>query len=211
MAPPEEQIRDSAGGSTDFPRAASSAGLPEVGVSGLGSSPQTDDPTPETMLRAMASGRAYIGEDHWSHFRTGTMVAEMSGACQAGEAQVERIRRLEAQLKESEDHCSRAELARQEEARSSQMLLDQCLARQMEAEQRASSAAEENAEDAKSSYERRIDDLERQALSVESLSKEARLKLELQNVDRFKRSPAYDALLLLEFQRGMVSAREFFN
>ncbi|KAK0595259.1 hypothetical protein LWI29_005023 [Acer saccharum] len=197
------------------------------------------------MLRAMASGRAYIGEDRWSYFQTGTvsdrlcnffnsasyMVAEMSGACQAGEAQAERIRRLEAQLKESEDHCSRAELARQEEARSSQMLLDQCLARQMEAEQRASSAAEEvrtlqdqlsstqeallrseqNAEDAKSSYERRIDDLERQTLSVESLSKEARLELELQNVDHFKRSPAYDALLLCEFQRGMVSAREFFN
>ena len=109
------------------------------------------------------------------------MVAEMSGACQAGEAQAERIRRLEAQLKESEDHHSRAELACQEEARSSQVLLDQCLARQMEAEQRASSAAEEvktlqdqlsstqeallrseqNAEDAKSSYECRIEDLER--------------------------------------------------
>ncbi|KAK0587498.1 hypothetical protein LWI29_023862 [Acer saccharum] len=105
----------------------------------------------------MASSRAYIGEDRWSHFRTGTvsdrlrnffnsasyMVAEMSGACQAGEAQAEKIRRLEAQLKESEDHCSRAELARQEEARSSEMLVNQCLARQMEAEQRASSAAEE--------------------------------------------------------------------
>ena len=73
MVPPEEQIRDNAGGSTDLPRAASSAGLPEAGVSGSGSSPQIDDPTPETMLRAMASGRAYIREDHWSHFRTGTV------------------------------------------------------------------------------------------------------------------------------------------
>ncbi|KAK0571125.1 hypothetical protein LWI29_011465 [Acer saccharum] len=149
MVPPEEQIRDNAGGSTDLPRAASSAGLPEAGVRGLGSSPQIDDPTPETMLRAMASGRAYIGEDRWSHFWTGTvsdrlcnffnsasyMVAEMYGACQAGEAQAERIRRLEAQLNESEDHCSRAELARQEEAESNQMLLNQCLARQMEAKQ----------------------------------------------------------------------------
>ena len=67
----------------------------------------------------------------------------MSGACQAGEAQTEKIRRLEAQLKESEDHCSRAELARQEEARSSEVLINQCLGRQMEAEQRATSAAEE--------------------------------------------------------------------
>ncbi|KAK0603152.1 hypothetical protein LWI29_001916 [Acer saccharum] len=245
VTPPREQIRDSVGGSTDLPRAAPSAKLPEGGVSGVGSSPQVDDPTPETMLRAMASGWAYIGEDHWSHFRTGTvsdrlrnffnsasyMVAEMSGACQAGEAQAERIRRLEAQLKESEDHCSRAELARQEEAKSNQMLLNQCLARQMEAEQRASSAAEEvrtlqdqlsstreallraeqNAEDAKSTYERRIEDLECQALTVKELSKGARLEMELQSVDRFKRSPAYDALLLREFQRGMVSAGEFFK
>ena len=57
------------------------------------------------------------------------MVAEMSGACQTGEAQAERIRRLEAQLKESEDRRSRAESACQEGAKSGQMLLDQCLAR----------------------------------------------------------------------------------
>ena len=67
----------------------------------------------------------------------------MSGACRAGEAQADRIKRLEAQLKESEDHCSRAELACREGAKSSQVLLDQCLARQLEAEQRASSAPEE--------------------------------------------------------------------
>ena len=102
------------------------------------------------------------------------MMAEMIEACQAGEAQAERIRQLEAQLKESEDRHSRAELACQEGVESSQVLLDQCLARQMEAEQRASSTAEEvktlqdqlsstqdallqaeqTAEDAKSSYER---------------------------------------------------------
>ena len=67
----------------------------------------------------------------------------MSGACQAGEAQADRIRQLEAQLKESEDRCSRAERACQEGAKSSRELLDQCLARQLGAEQRASSAAEE--------------------------------------------------------------------
>ena len=48
-------------------------------------------------------------------------------------------------------------------------------------------------------------------MTVKSLTKEARLKLEIQGVDRFKRSPAFDALLLWEFHRGMVSAREFFN
>ena len=71
------------------------------------------------------------------------MVAEMSEAWQAGEAQAERIRRLEAQLKESEYRCPRVELACQEGARSNQVLLDQCLAHQMEAEQKASFAAEE--------------------------------------------------------------------
>ena len=67
----------------------------------------------------------------------------MSEACRTGEVQEERIRRLEAQLKESEDHRARVELACQEGARSNQVLLDQCLARQMEAEQKVSFAAEE--------------------------------------------------------------------
>ncbi|KAK0587505.1 hypothetical protein LWI29_023996 [Acer saccharum] len=53
--------------------------------------------------------------------------------------------------------------------------------------------------------------LDSQVLTVKSLLKEARLELEIQGVDRFKRSPAYDALLLQEFQRGMVSAGEFFK
>ena len=64
MTPPLDQIKDSVGGFTHFPWAASFAELPETSVGGLGSSPQTDDPAPKTMLRAMASGQAYIGEDH---------------------------------------------------------------------------------------------------------------------------------------------------
>ena len=48
-------------------------------------------------------------------------------------------------------------------------------------------------------------------MTIKSLLKEARLELEIQGVDHFKRSPAYDALLLWEFQRGMVSAGEFFK
>ena len=59
--------------------------------------------------------------------------------------------------------------------------------------------AEQKAEEAKLSYERRIKDLECYALTVESLSKEARLELEVQGVDRFKRSSTYDAFLLREF------------
>ncbi|KAK0574471.1 hypothetical protein LWI29_024181 [Acer saccharum] len=98
--------------------------MPDTSASGSGLPSQPGDPTPQSMLRAMSSGHAYIREDHWSRFR-----------------------------------------------------------------------AEQNAEDTKSSYERRIEDLERQALTIKSLSKESRLELEIQGVDRFKRSPAYDALL----------------
>ena len=70
---------------------------------------------------------------------------------------------------------------------------------------------EQKVEEAKSSYEHRIEDLELQALTIESLSKDVRLELEIQGVDRFKRSPAYDALLLREFHLGMVSAGKFFK
>ncbi|KAK1582979.1 hypothetical protein Q3G72_019935 [Acer saccharum] len=187
MVPPEEQIRDNAGGSTDLPRAASFAGLPEAGVSGLGSSPQIDDPTPETMLRAMASGRAYIGEDRWSHFRTGTVSDRLCNFFNSA-----------SYVKAEQQASSVAE-----EVRTLQDQLSSTLEALLRAEQ--------NAEDAKSTYERRIEDLECQALTAKELSKEARLEMELQSVDRFKRSPAYDALLLREFQRGMVSASEFFK
>ncbi|KAK1575900.1 hypothetical protein Q3G72_009348 [Acer saccharum] len=246
--PPGDRIESRAGPLTgSFPQAQTSTAVPGAGAGAVGSglSSQSGDPNPQSMLKAMSSGHAYIGEDHWSRFRVGSpsdrlcsffnsasyMVAEMSKAYRTSEAQEERIKRLEAQLKESEDRRARVELACQEGARSNQVLLDQCLARQMEAEQKASFAAEEaktlqdqlsstqdallqaeqNAEDAKSSYEYRIENLEHQALTVKSLSKEARLELEIQGVDRFKRSPAYDALLLREFQRGMVSAGEFFK
>ncbi|KAK1566835.1 hypothetical protein Q3G72_004712 [Acer saccharum] len=247
-SPPKDHAETRAGGfDGPFPQAQTSTVMPPTGAGAGGPSlpSQPGDPTPQSMLKAMSSGHTYIGEDHWSRLRVGTpsdrlcsffnnasyMVAEMSKAYRTGEAQEDRIKRLEAQLKKSEDRRARAELACQEGVKSNQVLLDQYLACQMEAEQKASFAAEEaktlqdqlsstqdallqaeqNAEDAKSSYDRRIEDLERQALTVRSLSKEARLELEIQGVDHFKRSPAYDALLLQEFQRGMVSAGEFFG
>ena len=73
IPPPAVQVKGDASGSPAIPRAASPTELPETDAGGSGSSPYTDDPAPESMLRAMASGRAYIGEDHWSHFRTGTV------------------------------------------------------------------------------------------------------------------------------------------
>ena len=49
--------------------------------------------------------------------------------------------------------------------------------------------AEQKAEEARLSYERQIEDLKNQALTVKSLSNEAWLELEIQRVDHFKRSP----------------------
>jgi hypothetical protein len=72
-APSLDQDQDDVEGLTDSPRVASTAKTPETSAGGSGSFPQTDDPTPEIMLRAMASGQAYIGEDHWSQFRVGTV------------------------------------------------------------------------------------------------------------------------------------------
>ena len=72
-APSLAQVKESVEGLTDSPCVASTAKLPETGVDGSEPFPQTDDPTPEIMLRAMASGQAYIGEDHWSQFRVGTV------------------------------------------------------------------------------------------------------------------------------------------
>ena len=46
--------------------------MPDAGASGSGLPSQSGDPTPQSMLKAMSSGRAYIVEDHWSCFRVGT-------------------------------------------------------------------------------------------------------------------------------------------
>ncbi|KAK0572766.1 hypothetical protein LWI29_036944 [Acer saccharum] len=71
--PPRDQVRVNAKDSIDSPQATSTARLlgAGAGASGSGPSVQPDEPTPETMLKAMASGRAYIGEDSWSYFRVG--------------------------------------------------------------------------------------------------------------------------------------------
>ena len=71
------------------------------------------------------------------------MVAEMSGVCQVSQAQVDKIKYLEAQLKESEGGRARTELAYREKIRANQEFMDRCLAGQVEAEQKASTAIDE--------------------------------------------------------------------
>ncbi|KAK0607687.1 hypothetical protein LWI29_018626 [Acer saccharum] len=51
---------------------------------------------------------------------------------------------------------------------------------------------------------------EQLSASQESLAARLEAVLEAEAVDRFKRSPAYDALLLREFERGMRQSKKFF-
>ena len=59
------------------------------------------------------------------------------------------------------------------------------------------------ANEAKEKAERESKDLRHQQATQDLLMNDLKAVLEVEAVDRFKRSPAYDALLLREFERGM--------
>ena len=42
----------------------------DIGCSGMPG--QSGDPFPQAMLKAMSSGQAFFGEDHWSRLKAGT-------------------------------------------------------------------------------------------------------------------------------------------
>jgi hypothetical protein len=44
---------------------------PRMDIGGSGTPGQSGDPSPQAMLRAMSSGRAFFGEDNWGRFRVG--------------------------------------------------------------------------------------------------------------------------------------------
>ena len=71
--------------------------------------------------------------------------------------------------------------------------------------------AERLAEEAKKRTERESEDLRNQLASKDAIFGALKAELEVQAVDRFKRSPAYDALLLREFERGMRQSKKFFT
>ncbi|KAK0588977.1 hypothetical protein LWI29_007964 [Acer saccharum] len=70
--------------------------------------------------------------------------------------------------------------------------------------------AERVAEEAKEKAEREALDLRNQLTSRELIFDNLNAVLEAEAVDRFKRSPAYDAFLLREFERGMRQSKKFF-
>ncbi|KAK0584270.1 hypothetical protein LWI29_010307 [Acer saccharum] len=70
--------------------------------------------------------------------------------------------------------------------------------------------AERVAEEAKEKAELEAADLRNQLSSRDLIFENLKAVLEVESVDRFKRSPAYDALLLREFEKGMRQAKKFF-
>ena len=70
--------------------------------------------------------------------------------------------------------------------------------------------AEKLAEEARERAEHESQDLQNQLSSKDAIFGDLKAELEVQSVDWFKRSPAYDAFLLREFERGMRQSRKFF-
>ncbi|KAK0606535.1 hypothetical protein LWI29_000268 [Acer saccharum] len=70
--------------------------------------------------------------------------------------------------------------------------------------------AERVAEEAKEKAEQEAVDLRNQLSSRDLIFENLKAVLEAELVDRFKRSLAYDALLLREFEKGMRQAKKFF-
>ncbi|KAK0585282.1 hypothetical protein LWI29_026227 [Acer saccharum] len=87
------------------------------------------------------------------------------------------------------------------------------LKEQLSASQKSLAArleAERIAEEAKEKVEHEALDLRNQLSSRELIFDNLKAVLEAEAVDHFKRSPAYDALLLHEFERGMRQSKKFF-
>ncbi|KAK0595049.1 hypothetical protein LWI29_003019 [Acer saccharum] len=70
--------------------------------------------------------------------------------------------------------------------------------------------AERVAEEARERAEHEALDLRNQLSSRELIFDNLKAVLKAEAVDRFKRSPAYDALLLREFEKGMRQSKKFF-
>ncbi|KAK0578949.1 hypothetical protein LWI29_018937 [Acer saccharum] len=66
------------------------------------------------------------------------------------------------------------------------------------------------AEKAREKAEREAQDLHNQLSSRDAIFSDLKAVLELEAVDRFKKSPAYDVFLLREFERGMRQSKRFF-
>ncbi|KAK0586508.1 hypothetical protein LWI29_008170 [Acer saccharum] len=117
-----------------------------------------------------------------------------------------------AQLRESADGYLSAQMAAEEKLGAAEEEV-RLLREQLSASQESLAArfeTERLAEEAKERAEREALDLRNQLTSQEVILNDLKAVLEVEAVDRFKRSPAYDALLLREFEKGMRQAKKFF-
>ncbi|KAK0573835.1 hypothetical protein LWI29_014302 [Acer saccharum] len=117
-----------------------------------------------------------------------------------------------AQLRESADGHLSAQLAAEEKLGVAEKEI-RLLREQLSASQESLAArleVERLAEDAKEKTEREAVDLRNQLASHKVILTDLKAVLEVEAVDRFKRSPTYDALLLREFEKGMRQAKKFF-
>ncbi|KAK0584976.1 hypothetical protein LWI29_021609 [Acer saccharum] len=117
-----------------------------------------------------------------------------------------------AQLRESSDGHLSARLAAEEKLSAAEEEI-RSLKELLSSSQESFAArleAERVAEEAKEKAELEAADLRNQLSSRDLIFENLKAVLEVESVDRFKRSPAYDALLLREFEKGMRQAKKFF-
>ena len=117
-----------------------------------------------------------------------------------------------AQLRESADGFLAAQLAAEEKllaAEEEVKLLKEQLFRSQDA-LATHMEGERLAMEAKDRAECEFEDLRHQQASQDVILNDMKAVLEVEVVDRLKRSPTYDALLLHEFERGMQQAKKFF-
>ncbi|KAK0573659.1 hypothetical protein LWI29_011623 [Acer saccharum] len=117
-----------------------------------------------------------------------------------------------AQLRKSADGYLSAQLAAEEKLNTVEEEI-RLLREQLSANQESLAArfeVERLAEEAKEKAEREALDLRNQLSSHEVILNDLKAMLEVEAVDRFKRSPAYDALLLRKFENDMRQSMKFF-
>ncbi|KAK0587157.1 hypothetical protein LWI29_018434 [Acer saccharum] len=120
--------------------------------------------------------------------------------------------RASRELRESSDGHLSARLAAEEKLSTAEEEI--CSLKELLSTSQESFAArleaERVAEEAKEKAEQEAADLRNQLSSRDLIFENLKAVLEAESVDRFKRSPAYDTLLLREFEKGMRQAKKFF-
>ena len=161
------------------------------------------------------------------------MMSEMASAYRRANAASSDSRRLQKVISRSEAEKRSAEESYAQQIAQVQELADGHLAAQLAAEEKLLAAEEQIkqlkgqladsqdalvahmegeslANEAKEKAERVSKDLQHQLATRDLLMKDLKAVWEVEAVDRFKKSPAYDALLFREFERGMRQAKRFF-